>query len=286
MMKNNTPKIGAHVSVAGGLRKAIENAEKIGAETIQIFGSSPRQWNVKLPNKKDVRLFKEKIKESGLGPIFIHAPYLVNIATPDNEIRKKSIHNLIGQMKIAKLIEAEGVIFHIGTKKDLSEKEALKKCSGALKIILRKVPGESKLIIENNAGEGNKVGTTPKEIGEIIKQVNSSRLGVCIDTAHALGAGIIKEYTSRKLKKFFDEWEKEIGKNKIAAFHINDSKTPAGSHRDRHENIGEGHIGLTGFKNLAKEKRASKLPWIIEVPGFDKEGPDRKNIDLLKSLFK
>lgn len=279
------PKIGAHVSVAGGLYKAIENAEKIGAETIQIFGSSPRQWNVKMPDKENIKLFKDGIKRSGIAPVFLHAPYLVNIATPDNEIRKKSIENLIGQMKITELIEADGVIFHIGTKKDLSEKEALKKCSDALKIILRKVPGESKLIIENNAGEGNKVGTTPKEIGEIIKQVNSSRLGVCIDTAHSLGAGIIKDYSAEKIKKFFDDWEKNIGKEKIIALHVNDSKVPTDSHRDRHENIGEGHIGLTGFKNLSKEKRANKLPWIIEVPGFDKEGPDRKNIDLLKSLF-
>jgi len=280
------PKIGAHVSVAGGLYKAIENAKKIGAETIQIFGSSPRQWSVKMPDNKEVLLFKEKLKNSNIGPLFIHAPYLVNIATPDDEIRKKSINNLIGQMKIAELISADGVIFHIGTKKDLSEKEALEKCSDAIKIILKKVPGKSKLIIENNAGEGNKVGTTPREIGKIIKQVNSSRMGACIDTAHSLGAGIIKDYTREKIKIFFDDWEKNIGEEKISALHINDSKAPADSHRDRHENIGLGYIGLKGFKNLAKEKRANKLPWIIEVPGFDKKGPDRKNIKLLKSLFK
>ncbi|MBT4277389.1 deoxyribonuclease IV [Candidatus Falkowbacteria bacterium] len=278
-------KIGAHVSVAGGLHKAIKNAESIGANTIQIFGSSPRQWRVKLPSKKETDLFKEKIKESNIGPIFLHAPYLVNIATPDDIIRDKSINNLIEQMKIAELIEAEGVIFHIGTRKDLEIKDALKKCSEAIKIILEKVPGKTKLIIENNAGEGTKVGTTPKEIGIIIKQVNSSRVGVCIDTAHSFESGIIDEYTPQKIKSFFDEWEKEIGKNKIIVLHINDSKTLSGSCRDRHENIGEGYIGLQGFKNLAKENRANKLPWILEVPGFSGEGSDKENIKILKSCF-
>jgi apurinic endonuclease APN1 len=279
-------KIGAHVSAAGGLHKAIKNAQKIGANTIQIFGSSPRQWTVKLPDEKQINLFKEEIKKSGITPIFIHAPYLVNIATPDDVIRDKSIDNLIGQMKIAELIEAEGVVFHIGTRKDLEIKDALKKCSEAIKIILKKVPGKSKILIENNAGEGKKVGTTPGEIGTIIKQVKSDRVGICIDTAHSFESGIIDEYTPKKVKAFFDTWEKEVGKNKIVVLHINDSKTLTGSHHDRHENVGEGHIGLKGFKNLAKDKRVSNIPWILEVPGFNNEGPDKKNINLLKFLFK
>lgn len=279
-------KIGAHVSVAGGLYRAIENAQNIGANTIQIFGSSPRQWNVKLPDEKQVELFKKEIKKSNIGPTFIHAPYLVNIATPDETIRNKSINNLIGQMKIAELIGAEGVIFHIGTRKDLEIKNALKKCSEAIKIILEKVPGKAKLIIENNAGEGKKVGTTQEEIGKIIRQVKSDRVGVCIDTAHSFESGIIDKYTPKKIKSFFDTWEKEAGKNKIIALHINDSKTLAGSKHDRHENVGQGYIGLSGFQNLAKEKRVTGIPWILEVPGFNNEGPDKKNINLLKSLFK
>jgi deoxyribonuclease IV len=279
-------KIGAHVSAAGGLHKAIENAQKIDANTIQIFGSSPRQWRVGLPDKKEINLFKEDIKKSNIGPVFLHAPYLVNIATPDDIIRDKSIINLIGQMKIAEAISAEGVIFHIGTRKDLEIKDALKKCSAAIKIILQKVPGKAKILIENNAGEGKKVGTTPEEIGIIIKQVKSDRVGICIDTAHSFESGIIDEYSPKKIKVFFDTWEKEVGKNKIAVLHINDSKTLANSHHDRHENIGEGHIGLKGFKNLAKEKRILNIPWILEVPGFNNEGADKKNINLLKSLFK
>ena len=279
-------KIGAHVSAAGGLCKSIENAQKIGANTIQIFGSSPRQWVVKLPEKKQVDLFREKIKKSNIGPIFIHAPYLVNIATSDNVIRNKSIDNLIGQMQIAELIGAEGVIFHIGTRKDLEINDALKKCAEAMKIIFNKVPGKSKLLIENNAGEGKKVGTTPEEIGTILKQVKSKRTGVCIDTAHSYESGIIDEYTPKKIKTFFDIWEKKVGKNKIIVLHINDSKTLAHSHHDRHENVGEGYIGIKGFQNLAKDERVKNIPWILEVPGFNNEGPDKKNIELLKSLFK
>lgn len=280
-MKN----IGAHVSVAGGLYKAIENAENIGAETIQIFGASPRQWGVKLPTQKEAEEFKQAFKASKVKSVFLHAAYLVNIATPDPLMRFKSIVSLTNHLKIADLIGADGLIFHIGTKKDSTAEEAIEKCVDAMKQILEKVPGNTKLIIENNAGEGRKFGTTPEEIGPIIKQLNSDRVAICIDTAHSFESGAIQEYSEAGIKKFFDSWDQEAGKNKVIVMHINDSKTAMGSKHDRHENIGEGYIGLQGFKNLAKDKRSNNIPWILETPGFDGNGPDEKNIKLLQSCF-
>lgn len=276
------------MSIAGGIQNAIQNAKNIGAETIQIFGSSPRQWSTRFPKKEEIKEFRKLKKENNIGPVFLHGSYLTNIATPDNEIRDKSIQSLSEHLKIVSDLDADGLIFHIGTRKELDDDTAIKKCSDAIKKIFKNTPGKAKLIIENNAGEGKKIGTTPQEMGKILKQLNEkekSRLAFCIDTAHALESGIIKKYTKPNVKKFIDIWEKEVGINKIAVFHANDSKTPAESKKDRHENIGEGYIGISGFKAIANEKRISNKPFILEVPGFDNKGSDEKNIKILRSCF-
>jgi len=151
--------------------------------------------------------------------------------------------------------------------------------------VLKNAPGKSQLIMENTAGGGQKVGADLDELGKIFKAVKSKRLKICIDTAHAFEAGLIKSYSRQNIKKFFDDAENSFGVKNIIALHINDSKTPFNSHHDRHENIGEGYIGLKGFKDLAKEKRINNLAWILEVPGFKNEGPDKKNINILISCF-
>jgi len=278
------PIIGAHVSAAGGYKNAIKKAKEIGAECIQIFGASPRTYGVKMPSAEEVKKYKEELKQSGIAPVFLHAAYLVNLASPNAYIREQSIKNLTGHLKIAEMIGAEGLIFHIGSGKDSSRAEAIKKTAEGMKKVLSAQVGSAKLIMENTAGGGNSIGDTAEEIGEVFKKTGSRRVGVCIDTAHAFEAGMITEFTPAGIKKFLDKLNEYIGFNNIIAFHINDSKTLAGSHHDRHENIGQGYIGLDGFKNLARGKRMKNMPWILEVPGFDDNGPDKKNIDILKKL--
>lgn len=280
-----TAKIGAHVSTAGGLYKAIENARVIGAETIQIFGASPRKWDAPSPKAEDIKKYKELLKESGIGPVYLHASYLVNLASPDEELREKSVKNLIGHLSIAELIGAAGLIFHIGSGKEAPRDKALKYVAEGMVKVLNKVRGNTALVVENSAGGGQKLGGTASEIKLILKQIKSSRAKVCFDTAHAYEAGIIESYSPYNIKKLFDEWDSEIGIKNIVALHINDSKTAFNSRNDKHENIGDGYIGIEGFKNLAKENRLTDKPWILEVPGFGGEGPDKKNIDILKSLF-
>lgn len=276
------PLIGAHVSVAGGLYKAFENAKAIGAEAIQMFGASPRQWAVSLPTKAAVEQYFEAKKASDVKAVFLHAPYLPNIASPDKDNRKKSVAALASHLKIADLIKSDGLIFHIGSSKPLPREEAVDAIVASMQEILDAVPGTTHLIIENSAGGGSKIGSTPEEIGVIVKKLKSRRVRVCIDTAHAFEAGCIDEYTPKKIATFFDRCESAFGVETIVALHVNDSKTAFDSHHDRHENIGEGHIGLAGFQNLAKEKRISHTSWLLEVPGFDEQGPDKKNVDLLK----
>ncbi|MEK7479188.1 MAG: deoxyribonuclease IV [Patescibacteria group bacterium] len=277
--------IGAHVSTAGGLASAIENARAIGAECIQIFGASPRQWAARLPAKEEAEKFKNALKESGLGPVYLHASYLVNLGSGDAGILRKSIQNCSIHLRIAELLGAQGLIFHPGSTKGHKKKEdGLTQEVGAMKQVLKNAPGETALFMENTAGGGNKIGSI-EDLAYLFAKVKSSRVKVCIDTAHAFEAGMITEYTPENIKKFADAWEEAIGFEHIPVLHANDSKTIAGSHHDRHENIGEGYIGKGGFANLAKEKRFRDKDWILEVPGFGGDGPDKRNVQILESLI-
>ncbi|MEK7181221.1 MAG: deoxyribonuclease IV [Patescibacteria group bacterium] len=294
-MAHDTPKIGAHVSTQGGLANAFENAKKIGAEAIQFFGSSPQQWAVREPKPEDIEKFKTAHKKAGDMPVFLHAAYLVNLASPNEITRANSIQSLIGHLEICEAIGAEGLIFHIGsavsskalaTEEQRAVKEqAIEFLVSGVKKVLEKVKGNSLIILENSSAGGAKLGATSEEIGLILNKIKSKRAKVCFDTAHALEAGVIKYEQVKEIKNTFDEWDKEIGLENIIAIHANDSKTPFASHNDRHENIGEGCINLAGFKNLAKEYRLKDKVWLLEVPGFDNLGPDKKNIDILKSCF-
>src|SRR3989344_4676464 len=220
-------------------------------------------WYAKQPSEQDVALYKEKAKASSVARAYLHAPYLVNLASPDGEMIKKSVKNLSDHLQIAQRIGANGLIFHVGSGKEIPKAEAMERAIEAMSFVLESVPGDVELVIENAAGGGQKLGASAHEIGEMLERIDSPRLKVCFDTAHAC----------------------EVGMQNIVALHVNDSKTAYNSHHDRHENIGEGHIGLLGFQNLAREARLHDKAWILEVPGFDGMGPDKKNIEILHACF-
>ncbi len=278
------PKIGAHVSTAGGLWTAFGRAKEIGADCIQIFGASPRTWQAKLPNEEEIKKFKEEEKRIGIGPAYLHASYLVNLGSPNPELVLKSIRNLSDHLKIAELIEAAGLIFHIGSSAGMDKQKSLNQAISGMKKVLANVPGKSFLVMENTAGGGEKIGKTIEELAFIFKKLGSKRVKVCLDTAHAYESGIVR-YDPADIKIFADKIDKELGLENVVAIHANDSKTLWNSHNDRHENIGEGHIGILGFKALAKEKRFWDKAWLLEVPGFENEGPDKKNVEILKQCF-
>lgn len=284
--KKDTPLIGGHVSTAGGLYVSVANAMAIGANVMQIFGSSPRMWHARIPHKDEVKIYRAHIENSSIQAVYLHAAYLVNLASASSEIYGKSVKSLIDHLSIAEMIGAEGLIFHVGSSKGMDRKKAFTQQAVGMKEVLKNVSGKTKLIMENTAGGGEKIGGTIDEIANLYSQVNSSRVTICFDTAHAFESGLIESYTPGNIKNLFDEFDKKIGIDNLSVFHINDSKTVCNSHHDRHENIGEGYIKLDGFRELAKEKRIINKPWILEVPGFEGNGPDRKNIDILKNLFK
>ncbi len=277
------PKIGAHVSAAGKLANGIVNAKAVGAECIQIFGASPRGWSVRGHAEGDIREFKRLREKERIGPVYLHGAYLVNLTSSDAAMRQKSEINLAEHLKIAAVIGAEGLIFHVGSG-DATE-AGLSIIVEAFKRILAYVPGRVQLIIENSAGGGQKVGGNPKAIGAILAAVRSPRVKVCWDTQHAYAAGLIEQYDEAGVDTMMRLLNEGLGVDNLVALHINDSKTVSGSRHDRHENLGEGHIGLSGFKVLAKRRELYRAAWILEVPGFDGNGPDRKNMELLRTCF-
>lgn len=276
--------IGAHVSTSGGLYTAFERAQLIGANAVQIFGSSPRAWRAKMPTYEECEKFKSEKERHSISHVFLHAAYLVNLASGNSDIFLNSKQSLIDHLSIAEMIGADGLIFHIGSSKGITRSEALAQEVEAMKEIISRVPGRAKLIMENTAGGGDKIGDSLKEMGELYKKTGLDRLGICFDTAHAFEAGWVESYTKNSVKKLFDEFDKEIGIQNLCVIHANDSMTDAGSHHDRHANIGEGKIGEEGFKGLFSDVRLHSIPWILEVPGVG-EGPDKKNVEILRKLL-
>lgn len=277
--------IGGHVSVAGGILNAFPNAEKIGANSIQFFGSSPRQWAVRMPSEADAARFRSELAARKFGPVFLHAPYLPNLASPSAKLRAKSVESLAGHLRIAEMTGARGLIFHIGSGAELPREKAFGHVVRAMKDILKKAPGEALLIAENSAGGGAKIGAKLEDIGEILDAVGSPRGAACFDTAHAFESGITK-YSPAEVRSLALVIKKCLGWKNLAALHVNDSKTPFNSRHDRHENIGKGEIGLAAFRNLMASPDFRKIPWLLEVPGLANEGPDAANIAILHKLHR
>ena len=275
-------KLGAHVSTAGGVDKAIDRAHEMGAETVQIFASSPRAWAFKAPSQESAQTFRKKAEEMSVAPTFIHGSYLLNFGgTPD--LVEKSIASLSSNMEVASQIGAAGVIFHCGSHKGKGFNAVLEQAANALKRVLSNSPDDVWLIIENSAGMGNHIGASFIEIGELMRAIDSPLVTACLDTQHCFAAGydIIGEEGIAAVVEGFD---REIGLSKLVAVHANDSKIKFGSGVDRHENIGEGYIGLVGFKAILSQPALRDVPFIIEVPGFGKKGPDKENLDRLKEI--
>jgi deoxyribonuclease-4 len=276
-------RLGAHVSAAGGIDKAIERATAIGAYAIQIFGSPPQSLIPPKHTPEAIASFKSKAEAAGIGPVFLHAPYLINLASPRPHHVAVSVDSLVAALNLAGDLGAVGVIFHTGSTLGAGFEEVAPRVVAALTEVLDRTPSSTKLIMENSAGAGGTVGDTPLEIGYFMKEVGSRRLATCLDTQHAFASGYDLT-TDLGIGTMIADWDREIGLDRLVAIHANDSKVPQGSNKDRHENIGEGFIGRTGFKLLKKNEILAKLPWIIEVPGFAGNGPDKENLELLKSL--
>ena len=276
-------KIGAHVSTSGGISKAVARGQEIGCEAIQIFGSSPQAWAFKPVPGEQIELFKQGLADAGIGPVFLHAIYLINLGTPDKEKLKKGIDSLANYMKLAKDLGATGVIFHPGSHGGLGYEAVLPQTVEAIKIVLDTAPEGPVLAVENMAGMGQHIGAKFEELGGILDSVDSPRLKICLDTQHSFAAGY--DLTNPEgIQAMLDELDAGPGSANVAAVHANDSKRVCGSGVDRHDNIGEGFIGEEGFAAIMANPAFADVPFLLEVPGFEGNGPDQRNIDILKRI--
>lgn len=243
-------------------------------------------------DNEEIERYVKAAKESGIGPNFIHAAYLINLGAADPEHLQKSIDWLVYAMNLAANLGSRGVILHSGSHKGAGFEAVLPQIADSLQKVLRQTDHKPStpnqppfLILETAAGAGGSIGRSFSELGQILKTVNDQRLRICLDSAHVFAAG----YELRTLpgvESMLEEFEQEIGLNNLVAIHANDSRVDFKSGRDRHENIGEGFIGRTGFANLINHPKLKELPFILEVPGFSGSGPDQNNIQLLKSLIR
>ena len=279
------PLIGGHVSAAGGFSRAVERGTAIHASVIQIFGGSPRAFRAALPSASAVAEYRKALTASPIRAVYLHAAYLVNLASPSPDLYEKSLASIIDHLRIAEALGAEGLIFHPGSFGASPRKDAIAQEIEGMREALKAVPGKAKLLVENTAGGGTKIGGTLDDLAALVKPFRTPRVGICFDTAHGLEAGLVPAYTPAGVRAFAREFDTSIGLERLIAIHANDSQTLSGSHHDRHENIGKGEIGLRGFRALAAASEFRTPAWILEVPGFSGEGPDKKNIDILTSCF-
>lgn len=276
-------KIGAHVRTAGGVDLAVDRAQEIGAETIQIFSGAPQAWRRKTYKTEEVADYKKKVGDTGIEPAFIHGLYLVNLASQNPDLLAKSLDALTEEMQAAHLLGARGVIFHLGSHKGAGYDQCVEQLIEYVSKVIDATPDDIWLILENSAGQGGSIGSSFAELGRILRDSGSDRVKVCIDTQHAFAAGY-DWTTSEGTAKTMDEFDKEVRLENLVAVHANDSKCELAGGRDRHENIGEGHIGRQGFLNILSHSAFADVPFLLEVPGFDDSGPDARNVEILKSI--
>lgn len=274
-------RLGAHVSTAGGFEKTLTHLSNIGGNVLQIFSASPRGWNFAKTDPIQSSCFKEAKEKLRVDPVYFHASYLINLADGEKTGYMSKL-SLIAELKAASTLGVKGSIIHLGSFKDSKTDEKYNILIKNIKEILAQTPEDTYFIAEN-AGN-RKIGQSLDEITSIIRDVDNPRMKVCLDTCHLFSAGFdLRE--GDKLTAFLDEFDKKIGLEKLEVWHLNDSRDPFYSGRDRHENIGAGTIGLDEFRLILNHPKLKHLPFIIETPGFDGNGPDKKNLEILKSLI-
>ncbi|UCD71967.1 MAG: deoxyribonuclease IV [Syntrophobacterales bacterium] len=276
-------RFGFHISIAGGFSKVTERARKRGCETIQLFSRNPRGWAYTPLDKQEVNRFREEFSRAAIFPLFVHMPYLANMATNDRDLYAKSLDALQADLRRASSLGADYLIVHVGHRVRLSEDVAINRITGGINEAFQRIRNSVILLLENTAGQGTEVGHTFFQIRKIIRGVDEKeRMGVCLDTAHAFAAGYDLS-TLKGLEKTLEEFQEEIGLENLHLVHLNDTRSPLGSHVDRHWHIGEGNIGLEGFGNIINHPLMVHLPGIMETPRKD-DVEDLRNMEVIRGL--
>lgn len=284
--KARGPLLGAHMSIAGGVGNALIDGKKVECDAIQIFTKSSRQWAAKPYSKEEIAQFHANRKETGITSIVAHDSYLLNLGSPDAGLRKRSIAAFIDELERCEVLGVSNLIAHPGAHVGAGELAGIKAIAKSLDEVHKACPGfKAKVTLEITAGQGSNLGYRFEQIGDIIDATKASdRLRVCFDTEHAFAAGYDIR-TKEGYERTFSEFDEAIGLDRLAAFHLNDSKKEFHSRVDRHEHIGKGFIGVAAFRMLMNDKRFWGLPMCLETPKGPDLKEDRENLALLRSLL-
>ncbi len=269
MSKEKKILIGAHMSIAGGLEKALIRGESVGCTAIQIFTKNNKAYFGKIITEQDVERFKKQWKESSIIYVMTHCSYLVNIGAKNKETEKKSIAALAHELERCEVLGIPHLVIHPGSHIGAGEEKCITQIAHNLDTVFKKAPDSSMILLETAAGQGTNVGYTFEQLRSIYDQCKEKdRLGICLDTCHAFAAGY-DIATKEGYKKMWDDFKKIIGIRKLKAIHLNGSKMPCGSRRDRHENLGKGEIPLETFKWIMNDPSLTSIPKILETPSVD-----------------
>lgn len=284
------PLLGAHMSISGGLYRALLKGREVGCQAIQIFTRNQIQWNSKKLSTKEIDLFHKACEETAIPVVAAHSSYLINLASTRSHVFEKSVHSLLQELVRVERLGIPYLVMHPGAHVGGGEKKGLEQIAGALNGVLERTSDyRVKILLETTAGQGTSLGYRLEHLAEILEMAEwQDRLGICMDTCHAFAAG----YDFRTIKayrQFLKEFDRILGLAHLGLLHINDSKNGLGSRVDRHEHPGAGCIGLKAFSFFLNDPKLAHLPFLIETPkGKNKHGQDwdRVNLNLLKSLIK
>jgi deoxyribonuclease-4 len=288
------PRVGAHLSIAGGLPRAVDRARASRCEALQIFTKSVGQWRARPLPADEVAEFRRRIDASGIQPVVAHNSYLINVAAADPTLRARSLEALLEEYDRAEMLGLAGLVMHPGSHTTGTENGGLRLIAQGLRSILRKRPrARARLLLEHTAGQGTNLGHRFEHLAAILEGVDGSpRVGVCLDTCHLLAAGF-DVCTEPGYEETFRAFERMVGLDRLAVFHMNDSKKPCGSRVDRHEHIGKGCLGLEPFRRILNDPRFTGLPMLLETPKLetpesrrrsDADPWDMRNLRILRSL--
>lgn len=278
-----TRRLGAHVSIAGGLDRAIARGLEGGCTALQIFTRNANSWQTKPLTDTEARLFREAWRASGIGPILVHNSYLINLASPRDSIWERSKDALRAELIRCSQLGVDGLVLHPGAHLDSGVEAGLARIRRALDEVLAESPATVPLLLENTAGQGSYLGGDFAHLSSLLQGRDDQRFGVCFDTCHAHAAGYDLS-SADGYQRTMDKFDREVGLRWIRAFHLNDSLKPCGSRVDRHAHIGEGTIGRTGFASLMQDSRFADLPMILETPKGDDGTMDRVNLNRLREM--
>ena len=289
------PRLGAHLSIAGGLPRAVDRAEASGCAALQIFTKSAGQWRARALPAEEIALFRRRVRQTRIRPVVAHNSYLINLAAADPALRERSIESLRDELDRAEALGLDGLVMHPGSFTSGSESGGLRLIADGLARIFDARPdARTRILLEHTAGQGTNLGHRFEHLAEIIERLNGSRrVGVCLDTCHLIASG----YDIRSEQGYddtFRQFGRIVGFSRLKVFHFNDSKKPCGSRVDRHEHIGKGCLGLAPFRRILNDPRFAKLPMLLETPKLDTPETrrasdvdpwDKMNLDVLRGLL-